>query len=196
MKKRISEEELEALRAEEQNAKPEDPDNTKSEAKNGGQKSVTIYISILFAAVLILILISYFIQQRNSAKAISDLTQSHSQFSSQAMENIEELQDANLAYAVQVQELQDQVEELQQELTAAQEETASAQEKNDALTERLNETSLQYDTLCALLEMQAAVEAGDNETALAKSRIVEAAVSYLSDEHTALYEELLKEIQK
>lgn len=56
--------------------------------------SVIIYTTVLFAIALALILLSY-AMQKSANTAISDISQKHGEFSTQAMKNIEELQEQN-----------------------------------------------------------------------------------------------------
>lgn len=56
--------------------------------------SVIIYTTVLFAVALALILLSY-CMQKSANSAISDMSIQHGEFGTQAMRNIEELQDRN-----------------------------------------------------------------------------------------------------
>jgi len=86
-------------------------------SKQKTQESVIIYIAILFTVAFLLILLSYFMQQRRSEDTISTLTQTHNQFSSQALENIEELQNKNLALQEETETLQDQLDDKDTEIS-------------------------------------------------------------------------------
>ena len=67
--------------------------------------SVMSYLTILFGVAFLLMLLSYFMQQRNSSEALGN----QQSITSNAMKSLEELQEDN-------QELQKEVAELQAEL--------------------------------------------------------------------------------
>lgn len=92
----------------------------------GKHHSVGVYLAILFAVAFILLLLSYFMQQRNNAEVISGLRDSAS-----AVENLQQLQDSNKKLSTQVGQLQDESDKLQSQLTGAQ---SSLQESQNELS--------------------------------------------------------------
>ena len=101
--------------------------------KKKTQESVLIYMALLFTVAFLLILLSYFIQERRNNDTISSLTEQHGEFTMQAMENIEALQNKNL--------------ELQQENDALNEKIDALTEENDALGEKVGELESKIDRL-------------------------------------------------
>lgn len=95
--------------------------------------SVFTYIAILFAVALFLLLLSYFMQQRNTAQMIEGL-----QSSATAMENIEILQQRNIELEKQVDTLTEQRNEYETQV-----ETLSAQvaEKDEGWEETKRQVS-------------------------------------------------------
>ena len=85
------------------------------------QRSVLLYILLLFLAACALILLSYLMQQRNNAQMLDGLNQSVS-----AMQSISTLQEDNLRLTEENAALTDQVEELQDQ-------AAQLTEERDAL---------------------------------------------------------------
>ena len=98
--------------------------------------TVLSYLTILFAAAFLLLLMSYLMQQRNSQEVISGLKDSVS-----AMQSIENLQ-------TEKSELSDQVEQLQQQLDAADQAQSEAKQRDEL-------QRLQLDAMDWLREIQA-----------------------------------------
>ena len=92
------------------------------------QRSVLLYILLLFLAACALILLSYLMQQRNNAQMLDGLNQSVS-----AMQSISTLQEDNLRLTEENAALTDQVEELQDQAAQLTEERDALKEERDAL---------------------------------------------------------------
>ena len=149
--------------------------------------SVTLYVTIMFVVVILLILLSYFIQQRNS-KTIQDLTTQHSEFSIEALQNIENLQNQNI-------ELMERVEELEKELSDVREDWAEdVKQVEDQLKEDYNTILLQYKAMCDLVDLEMALEDGNKTLAKEKANAIEAVKDLLSQEYLERYEALAKKI--
>lgn len=92
------------------------------------QRSVVLYILLLFLAACVLILISYLVQQRNNAQMLDGLNQSVS-----AMQSITLLQEENKTLTAQVGDLEAQVKELQDQLEDLTSQADALQEERDKL---------------------------------------------------------------
>ncbi len=169
MKRRIdetSDKEIE-VSGEKQETSSEKP----AEKKKGRSRySATLYVTIMFLVVVLLIFLSYFVQQRNS-KALEDLVSQHSEFSIEAMQNIEELQSKNI-------ELMKEVKELESELSDMQE----------------GDLAEDYKAVCNLLDMEIAIENGDNKLAKEKAELIEPIKDTLEEDYLEKYEQLVKKI--
>jgi predicted PurR-regulated permease PerM len=98
--------------------------------KARSKKSVIIYMTTLFMAVVLFILLSYFIQQRNNTE-INALNE----MNTTAEQNIENLQDSNVqlqseneSYKQKIAELESQVTALESELSTMKQETMQSQQ--------------------------------------------------------------------
>jgi len=159
-----------------------------------GKYSVTVYLCFLFAAVLLLILVSYFIQQRNNVNTINSLTESHNEFSSQAMENIQKLQEENVGYLQQITDLQSQIDKLQSDKSDDEDKITELQTEIKNLTEESEQNKGKSDALTALFIMEKAVDDDDTATANAEAAVIEPLKQYLSTDELATYQQLLKKI--
>lgn len=91
--------------------------------------SVMSYISILFGAAFLLLLLSYLMQARNNEEVISGLKASVS-----AMQSVDSLRTENTALTQQIQQLE---EELARQTAAQAEDQAAAEESNARLETQL-----------------------------------------------------------
>ena len=71
------------------------PDAPKTE-ESKKKYSVGGYVILLFAVVLVLVVMSYFVQQRNHTITLDSLLEQQDNVTSQAFANIEKLQDSNV----------------------------------------------------------------------------------------------------
>lgn len=106
--------------------------------------SVIIYTSILFFVALVLILLSYFIQQRTTSK-LTEVTTQHGEFSTMALQNIEELQDKN-------QELSEQLEDARDELETTRSSLEEAQRSLDQMAAEM--ANLEQGSAAAVIETE------------------------------------------
>jgi TolA-binding protein len=119
------------------------PGDKQSSKKARSQKSVYIYISTLFLVVILFILLSYMVQQRNS----TELSTLHEK-NVTAQEHIENLQSANL-------QLESENNALESESEANKKKIAELESKLDALKSEVDALkSIQE----AMLNAQAAAE--------------------------------------
>ena len=100
------------------NVPEQKPEDKSPKALKKREISVFIYTTVLFVAALLLILITYFIQEhRNSA--LADLTTQHGELTAQVLQNIEELQNRNENLRDELDQKEDELQTLQDELDAA-----------------------------------------------------------------------------
>ena len=99
-------------------AQPPKPEEKNPKVLKKREISVFIYTTVLFVVALLLILITYFIQEhRNSA--LADLTTQHGELTAQVLQNIEELQSRNEKLQDELDQKEDDLEALQEDLDAA-----------------------------------------------------------------------------
>lgn len=96
--------------------------------KPGSQRSVLVYLVILFAAAFVLLLLSYFMQQRSNEETIDGLKQSVS-----AIQSAQDAFEENASLKEQLEELESQVQAQQNELSQQELENRSLQQKADSL---------------------------------------------------------------
>ena len=178
---------MEKLEQEEQQQEQEKPEKVMKKR----QKSVLMYMSLLFIVALGLVVLSYFVQQRRADSQISDLNQQHSEFSIQALENIEEMQNNNLALQQELDELEDRLTDMQAQQEA--ENQTHSQELAD-LEEAYTELSNKYRALEALYNMRAAIEAGDAQEAAAQGEILRPLKESLEEEQLQDYLAMMDEM--
>ena len=119
------------------------------------QRSVVLYIALLFLAACVLILLSFFMQQRNNAQMLDGLNQAVS-----AMQSITKLQEENQSLSKQVEELQDQVDALTARADALEQERDELDRATQAMDWfwQINEAYVRsrYSTARGLIEEMAA----------------------------------------
>lgn len=98
--------------ADEQDVKPLEE---KPRTRKQSQESVIIYIVVLFTAVFLLIMLSYFMHQRQSEAAISDLTDEHTEYRLRTEESIAELQADNQRLRAELDAANARIAELEKE---------------------------------------------------------------------------------
>ena len=166
-------------------------DANKKQTKHSVKHSVFIYVTIMFGAVVLLILLSHFIQQRNSSRTISSITEQHGKFSTQALDNIEELQNRNIELMEELSSAQARIEELENEVeNARQQLTDELKNTEEVLTAKYNELSKEKQALEYLLDAETALNQGDNTTAREKLRLLESVADCLADTYRIQYENL------
>ncbi len=169
-----------------------EPKTEKSAKKK--EMSVILYTSILFFVALVLILLSYFIQQNK----LSEVTAQHGEFSTLAMQNIEALQEENQGLEAQLKETEDELEKAKADLEAAQTsqeqmaaEMAGLEQGNEAANAELEETKKELETqrrkteaiglLAALLSAPEGTDTAETENQL------EALKEYLDGAYLDIY---------
>ena len=174
-------------------AAPEQENKTESEKKQS-KYSVSVYVIILFAAVMVLIMLSYFVQQRNSSQAISDITEQHSQFSTQALQNIEELQNKNIALMDELDEKDAEIEKLQAELEDAE---AAAESAREELQTKYDTAIQQRTAMGKLLDLYMISKNGkaSKEDKAAALEAAEPYRQYLDGAYAELYESLKNQLK-
>ncbi len=94
------------------------PEDKSPRALKKREISVFIYTTVLFIAAVLLILITYFIQEhRNST--LADLTTQHGELTVQVLQNIEELQIRNETLRDELDQKENELQDLQDQLDAA-----------------------------------------------------------------------------
>ena len=161
-------------------------------AKNPEKKySVFIYIAIMFVVAVAMILVSHFINERNNA-IIDSLAEQHSEFSVEALQQIETLQAENVALMEQIDQMELERYSLMDELALAQQNEANAEESAEDAKEQAEEYENQYKAITYLLGLQVSVEKEDMNAAKARVAQLEDYKKYLSPEHKELYEDILE----
>lgn|GEM_PF-2609897 len=168
---------------------------TGQQASKREHYSVRPYIVLLFVAVIVLMVLSYFVQQRRNSATIDSMTESHNQFSIEALQNIEALQQSNLQLRDRVQTLEgdtakqaDELDALRAELAAAQEALAQAEDGQE--TERAR-----AETLAALLRLALAADGEDPDELAEARQAAEALQSRMDPEQQAALRLILERIE-
>ena len=183
-------EHLEELEHQEQENQQQDKGGSGKSLKRR-EKSVLIYTALLFIVALGLVLLSYMVQQRRAEDQISDLTEQHSQFSIQALENIEELQNTNLELQSQLEEAQDQLEELSEE---SSQQIGELEAEIEELRQQYQELTEDYQALDLYVKLQSSVEAGDTAAALEQAGALENLKEHLTAQQRARLEEIQSQL--
>lgn len=97
-------------------------------AKPGSTRSVLSYMTILFAAAFILLLMAYFMQQRSSEATIDGLKDSVS-----AIQNAQEVYEENAKLKSQLNDLEEDLQAAEDRLSALEGENALLQGQFDSL---------------------------------------------------------------
>jgi len=108
------------------------------------QMPVIIYLTILFLAAFALLLLSYFMQQRNNAEVLSGLKESVS-----AMQSVQSLETEKDALETQIDNLQAQLGQLQSDLNAV----TAADNADKTTAEKLTKQVQAHDWLGEIQEL-------------------------------------------
>lgn len=142
------------------------PDSGKKAPPANQRTSVYRYLLVLFGAAFILLLLAYFIQQRSSETAISDLRDTMNLSRAELMEEIDGLKEEKAALEEQVAGLSPLPDEL-----------AELQKEYDKLEERLQRTEgdllnsqQDFSTLAAFCVLEQALRDKNYEVAAKKVR--------------------------
>lgn len=133
---------------EEETQEPKEEKRTEKSAKRK-EISVIVYTSILFFVALILILLSYFIQQSK----LNEVTEQHGEFSTLAMQNIDALQQENQSLEAELRTTQEELKRAKADLETAQTaqeqmaaEIAGLEQGNEAANLELESTKAELET--------------------------------------------------
>ena len=169
-------------RRDSEGASPDAPktDESKKKYPVGG------YIALLFAVVIVLVVMSYFAQQRNHNITLDSLLQQQDSVTSQAFANIEKLQDSNMALMGENEDLKVENDNLKDRIEALNKEKEALESSNSAVR-------AEKEALKALLSFQTAVDSGD----IAKAESQKEAVknSALPQEYKAKFDALCAELE-
>lgn len=105
--------------------------------------SITAYLTVFVIAVLLMITLSYFVQQRNHSETISALNE---QFST-AQKKIEELQNANMDLQTENEEYAATIEDVNQQIETLETKVAELMEQEAIYVSDYNELLTQYQML-------------------------------------------------
>ena len=97
-------------------------------AAPGSGRSVLTYLVILFAVAFVLLLLSYFMQQRNNQETVDGLKESMS-----AMQSAQEAYEENISLKEQLAEQEEQLQALQNEIAGLEQSNSLLQEEKDTL---------------------------------------------------------------
>ena len=132
--------------------KPEETKSTPPQKPKNHGASVFTYLAILFAAAFLMLLLAYFIQQRNNDVALDHLRDSITSYQS-----LDQLIEENQA-------LDDENQRLTQELETARADSEQWQALYEGLDADYQAASAQAGTAEALLSLSIAYQGGDCET--------------------------------
>ena len=164
----------------------------KSQRKS--EQSVIVYVTILFTVAFLLVLLSYFIQQRRNANTIDSINEEHSQATMQAQINIDKLQNYSLKLETEIDELEDDKKELEERIDTMSEVLDEIRvgllEKNQEIAE-LTEQISAIDTY---MKFREAYLTDDREELERLKESVEAIAEKLPDEYKEEATAMLNEI--
>lgn len=120
----------------------EEKKTEQSQTPDRRKRSVTVYLTILFAVAFLLLLLAYFMQQRSSETMIDTLKSSASN-----AELLNELIDENRALRSENDALSTQAESLQQELAGAQAQLETLNKDLKWLDIQYNNLSVEHESL-------------------------------------------------
>lgn len=156
------------------------------------------YIFILFAVAFLLILLTFFMQLRDSNQTISELMQSNAS----AVQNAEKIQEENrllleqtagmeLELDEEAEDYEAEIQELTLQLATAQDIQTALIEDSATLEEMVKDTLRVYESL---ISGENALTDGDISGAKAYANVVEESVSLLGNQGVDRYEALLVNI--
>lgn len=150
---------------------PEHLQHAAEHEKPRNRNSVMGYLLILFAAAFLLLLLSYLMQQRNSAETISSLKESVS-----AMQSVQDMMEQN-------EKLEEQVAELEKQVSTLQEELEEVSTLKLGVESELRGSYMALDALDHLRYLEEAYQKGKRQTAKELIEAMEQAglVFYLPD---------------
>lgn len=167
-------------------------EDSKPKSRKKSQQSVIVYVTLLFTFACLLVLLSYFMQQRKNEDAMSDLTEQHTQFTAQAQQNIENLQNMNIDLQTQLEEAQEKIQELESkvdELNAENESVKAELEEAKELEQTLRDSRSADEKLALLF---AAIAGGNDENIKNAFDNMSGCIEYLDAAYAELYEGILE----
>lgn len=102
--------------------KEQKPETRQTKTSSKRRRSVAVYLTILFAVAFLLLLLAYFMQQRNSQTIIGTL-----QNSANSIELLNEMIDENRALNTEISELEDALDQAEILLEQTKDQLAQAQ---------------------------------------------------------------------
>lgn len=170
-------------------------DENKPKSKKKSEQSVIIYVTILFTVAFLLVLLSYFMQQRRNEDTISDITEEHTQWTMQAQQNIERLQNDNFALQEKLETALEENKELESKTKHLEEQVTDLEkmlrEQGELNIEELKKLS----ALQAFMNLRVAYLTEDTESLPALIETMEENMEYLEAENAELCKALLEEIK-
>ena len=173
--------------SEKESLEEKNPAEEGRKAKKGEKYSAAVYVVIMAVVFTALILLSYFISQRNANQMIQDINQQHTQVQTKALDNIEALQDANMKLTEMVREYDEEISDMEAEVEQMRSETDSAIEKAEELEKELNSLKGEKELRDELVSFAAAVISGDLETASRLSQSLEGKKGSMDTDAMTLY---------
>lgn len=145
-------------------------------ARPGSKRSVLTYMTILFVAAFVMLLLAYFMQHRSNTEAIDGLKDSVS-----AIQNAQEVYEENSTLKEQIKQLEDQIQTQQNEISALERSNALLQGEQESL---LNTSELTAQAMDWFWQINEAYVRGRNTLAreLIESINVAGLVEYLPRE--------------
>lgn len=108
--------------------------------KPGSKRSVLTYMTILFAAAFVLLLLAYFMQQRSSEATIDGLKDSVS-----AIQNAQQVYEDNVQLRGQIDQLEDELQAAQNEIAGLERSNSLLQGENESLSAAAEHTAQAMD---------------------------------------------------
>jgi len=97
-------------------------------ARAGSKRSVMTYMTIMFVAAFVLLLLAYFMQHRSNEEAIDGLKNSVT-----AMQTAQQVYEENSVLKEQVNQLEDQIQAMENQIAGLERSTALLQGERDSL---------------------------------------------------------------
>ena len=154
------------------------PEAEDSAPTKRSKNSLLVYVTIMFAAAFLMVLLSFFVQQRSSSETISTLSQT----SATAMGRAQELESNYTAQLEENNRLSTQLDSLTQQYDALQTAYDTLADQNSATAAELADRIAAYDALAA--EQQAQAQASAETQAALEAELETRAAQTAADEET------------
>jgi predicted nucleic acid-binding Zn-ribbon protein len=169
-----------------------EPEPVEPKTMKKRQTAVLVYVAILFIVALGLVVLSYFIQQRRTNDTINNINAQHSEFSIQALQNIEDLQNKNIDLQNQLEEDEDTIAELNKKVQELQDENESIENTRKQENETLGNKVIAFERLIDLINVK---DSEDTEQVNKALKSAEEFAQYLDGTYTQIYVEIKAEIE-